>query len=67
MADASHVGAVTEFYETHPINEQQIIDKLRAGLLWTFSGVVRTVASSPMSRRNNVRWKVAQAFKNVGS
>lgn len=30
MADASHVGAVTEFYETHPINEQQIIDKLKA-------------------------------------
>ena len=23
------IGAVTEFYETHPINEQQIIDKLR--------------------------------------
>lgn len=29
MADTAHLGAVTEFYDTHPINEQQILDKLR--------------------------------------
>jgi len=29
MTQDMQVGAVTEFYETHPINEQQIIDKLQ--------------------------------------
>ncbi|MEP3276078.1 MAG: methyltransferase domain-containing protein [Stappiaceae bacterium] len=29
MTDQVHLGAVTEFYDTHPINEQQILDKLR--------------------------------------
>jgi sarcosine/dimethylglycine N-methyltransferase len=30
MANAMDVGPVAEFYETHPINEQQIIDKLKS-------------------------------------
>ena len=30
MADLSRVEAVTEFYQTHPISEKQIIDKLKA-------------------------------------
>lgn len=29
MTQDQQVGAVTEFYETHPINEQQILDKLQ--------------------------------------
>lgn len=29
MSQDQQVGAVTEFYETHPVNEQQIIDKLQ--------------------------------------
>ena len=28
MAESSHSGLVSQFYDTHPINEQQIIDKL---------------------------------------
>lgn len=31
MADDLRNPAVTEFYETHPINEQQILDKLTSG------------------------------------
>ena len=30
MAQAQHVGAVSVFYEKHPINEQQIIEKLKS-------------------------------------
>lgn len=29
MSDTSRIDAVVEFYETHPINEQQILDKLQ--------------------------------------
>ena len=29
MTNEKRIGAVTEFYETHPISEQQIIDKMR--------------------------------------
>jgi ubiquinone/menaquinone biosynthesis C-methylase UbiE len=30
MTDQDRIGAVTEFYETHPISEKQIIDKMKA-------------------------------------
>ncbi len=29
MTDTEHLNIVTEFYDSHPINEQQILDKLR--------------------------------------
>lgn len=30
MTNDLHIGGVAEFYDTHPINEQQIVDKLNA-------------------------------------
>lgn len=30
MTNDLHIGTVGEFYDTHPINEQQILDKLRS-------------------------------------